>query len=140
MGIGLIDSLIENTVGKVTDKLLDFIPDPVQKAQFLVQMRTMDWNEIKAQLDVDALEAQSGKWFEADWRPFIGWVCGVAFLYKFIILPFTVFIALAFDPQFPVKSLPTLDWTELSTVLFGMLGLSYHRTQEKTAIATGKGG
>lgn len=40
---------------------------------------------IEIQNEVNKIEAQHRSIFVAGWRPFIGWVCGLALLYNFII-------------------------------------------------------
>jgi len=83
----------------------------------------------KAQNAVNAIEARHKSIFVAGWRPFIGWVCGFALLYEFILNPIAAWIiTLSMDvPVYP----PVLDTTQLYTVLLGMLGLGGLRTYEK---------
>src|SRR5690349_1351153 len=45
-----------------------------------------------AQLEVNKAEAAHNSIFVAGWRPFIGWVCGAAFAYTFVLQPFAVFL------------------------------------------------
>ena len=80
------------------------------------------------QTAIDQSEAQNKNIFVAGWRPFIGWVCGVAFAYHFIAQPLLAFIIANAGGN--VK-LPTFDMQELTTVLMGMLGLGGLRTIEK---------
>jgi hypothetical protein len=61
-------------------------------------------------------------------QPFVGWICGAAFAYKFVVAPAAAFILTA--NGHPV-TLPVLDFTEMSTVLLGMLGIGALRTVEK---------
>ncbi|MDE3016555.1 MAG: hypothetical protein KGI29_06525 [Pseudomonadota bacterium] len=81
-----------------------------------------------AQTEIDRQEAQSPSLFVAGWRPFIGWVCGVAFAYHFIAQPLITYVMAACGHSF---ALPAFDIQELSTVLMGMLGLGGLRTIEK---------
>lgn len=80
---------------------------------------------IKVQGEINKLEAQHRSIFVAGWRPFIGWVCGVALAYNFIIRDILIFI----NPEW--SALPPLQMGELMTVLLGMLGLGGLRTYEK---------
>jgi hypothetical protein len=58
----------------------------------------------------------------------VGWVCGISLMYHFILAPLIQFgFALAGHQQ----DLPQFDFTQLSTVLMGMLGLGGLRTFEK---------
>ncbi len=82
------------------------------------------------QTKVNTEEAKSQSVFVAGWRPFIGWVCGVALAYNYVVMPFIVW-----DSRWASKTapgMPTLDMGELMTLLFGMLGLGAMRTYEKT--------
>ena len=82
-----------------------------------------------AQLQVNAKEAEHDSIFVAGWRPFIGWVCGGALAYQFILQPFAVFGLATF--KIDVGTLPTIDYGALSTILMGMLGLGAMRSYEK---------
>jgi hypothetical protein len=83
----------------------------------------------KGQLEVNKAEAASGSIFKGGWRPFIGWVCGAAFAYHFILQPMIVFgVAVA---GVTIPDLPEFDMATLMPVLMGMLGLGGLRTVEK---------
>lgn len=130
-------------IGSVLDfgsKLIDRIwPDPTQrdaaklelfKAQQAGEFKEMEqaFEIAKGQISVNAVEAASPSLFVSGWRPFIGWVCGAAFAFKFIGGPAVAFAFAAYGH--PVE-LPTFDFTEMSTLLFGLLGLGAYRTIEK---------
>lgn len=122
---------IFDAVSPVINKILAFIPDPQQKleAQQALMTGLSQWDS--QQTAINAVEAANASLFVAGWRPFIGWTCGAAFAYKFVLQPFLVFIIVAFGIKFDVKLLPALDWSELSMVLLGMLGMGGMRTFEK---------
>jgi len=40
---------------------------------------------IELQSEINKVEAQHRTIFVAGWRPFIGWVCGVALAYNFVL-------------------------------------------------------
>jgi TM2 domain-containing membrane protein YozV len=88
-----------------------------------------------AQLAVNAAEAKHENIFVSGWRPFIGWVCGLAFAYNFIVQPLFVFAIWAlttfYAVEFPITDLPDLDMASLLAVLGGILGLGTLRTYEK---------
>lgn len=121
---------------KVIDKIW---PDPTTrdaaklelfKAQQAGEFRAEDHAiEIaKGQISVNAAEAASNSLFVAGWRPAIGWTCGAAFAFKFVLGPSAVVLmAMAGHPI----TLPDFDFTEMSTILMGMLGLGALRTVEK---------
>jgi hypothetical protein len=110
-----------------------FIEDKDQKAQLAHELATMADRHAQdlalAQIEVNKAEAASGSVFKGGWRPFIGWVCGGAFAYHFVLQPVIVFVVLAVGVDLP--PLPEFDMTSLMTVLMGMLGLGGLRTYEK---------
>lgn len=114
-------------------KLIDRIwPDPGQAAAAKLELVKMQQSgelaKITGQLEINKVEAASASVFVAGWRPAIGWVCAAAFLFKFILGPLLAFTAAALGH--PV-TLPVLDFTEMSTILLGMLGLGGLYTTEK---------
>lgn len=78
---------------------------------------------IELQAEINKVEAQNRSVFVAGWRPFIGWVCGLAFAFHYIVMP----LLLAYTDMKPVE----FDTNSLFTVLMGMLGLGGLRTYEK---------
>jgi hypothetical protein len=125
----MIGKLIEPVTG-----LLDkFIEDKDQKAQLAHELATMADRHAQdlalAQIEVNKAEAASGSLFKGGWRPFIGWVCGGAFAYHFVLQPVIVFVLCWRWGDLP--PLPQFDMTSLMTVLMGMLGLGGLRTYEK---------
>jgi hypothetical protein len=116
-----------------------FVADPQKQAEemrLLVELHQKgDLAELNArvvllsgQLDINKTEASHSSIFVAGWRPFIGWVCGLALFYVAILEPMLRFIAtmLGYDGEFPV-----IDTTLTMQVLLGMLGLVAARTREK---------
>jgi hypothetical protein len=84
--------------------------------------------------EVNAIEAASEKWWKAGWRPFIGWVCGTALAYNYVLMPFIVYFAKLFKPDAP--AMPVLDIGTLMTLLFGMLGIGAMRSYDKSVNIT----
>lgn len=117
-----------------------FVPDPQAKAKAILDLETLhaagDSEQLKAQVqlilaqtDINKVEAASSDRFVAGWRPFIGWVCGAALAYDFIIEPLLRYVAqvvFSYSGAFPV-----INTDALSTILMGMLGLGAMRTIEK---------
>ena len=119
-----LDKLIAPVAG-IIDK---FVEDKDLKLQLQHEIETAMQNANLAQLEVNKVEATHKSIFVAGWRPFVGWVCGVAMSYHFIIAPLVQFgFALGGVDQ----DLPEFDFSQLSTVLMGMLGLGGLRTFEK---------
>jgi len=117
------------------------VPDKTQAAAAkatLVEMQTKgELDQITGQLTVDQAEASSKSTFVAGWRPFVGWACGVAFAYVYILQPFMQFALVALKVNFDVAKLPAIDVVSMLPVLGGMLGLGTLRTIDK---ANGVGG
>ncbi len=68
--------------------------------------------------------------FVAGWRPFIGWVCGFALAWHFILFDLLTWITVNFFPH--VTAIAKLTGTEtLVTVLLSLLGPGAMRTAEK---------
>ena len=80
---------------------------------------------LELQTKINELEATHRTVFVAGWRPFIGWVCGVALAYNFVIRYLFIW---ALKPE---DVPPALQMEHLMTVLLGMLGLGGLRTYEK---------
>lgn len=78
---------------------------------------------IELQAEINKVEAQNRSMFVSGWRPFIGWICGLAFGFHYIVMP----LLLAYTDIKPVE----FDTNSLFTVLMGMLGLGGLRTYEK---------
>lgn len=125
--------MLNNLIGPVTGLLDKFIEDKDQRAVLAHEIATMSEKHAqelaKGQLEVNKAEAASGSIFKGGWRPFIGWVCGAAFAYHFILQPMIVFgVAVA---GVTIPDLPEFDMGTLMPVLMGMLGLGGLRTVEK---------
>ena len=80
---------------------------------------------IELQGEINKIEAQHRTIFVAGWRPFIGWVCGVALAYNFVLRDLLIWFV------GPEQVPPALQMEHLMTVLIGMLGLGGMRTFEK---------
>jgi hypothetical protein len=115
-----------DVVGKIIDKVAGhvdkFTLDKEEKAQLIQEIN-------KAQIEVNKIESGSSSLFKSGWRPFVGWTCGVALCYHFVLQPFLTFVLFSIGK--PLE-LPVFDMSTLTTVLFGMLGLGGMRSFEKT--------
>jgi hypothetical protein len=128
---------ILNTANTILDRVLpDKAANDAAKAQLVVLQVQGELQQVAAQLAVNQAEAGSQSVFVAGWRPFVGWICGVAFAYAFILQPLMQFLLVAFHSSFDVTKLPSLNLEDMLPVLFGMLGLGAMRSFDKT---TGNG-
>ena len=127
--MGLLDTL----VGPVTSIIDKIIPDKDQAAKLAHEIATMSEKmaneQMLAQLEVNKAEAASGSLFKGGWRPAIGWICGLALFWSFILQPFLVFFLLVFGVDLP--PLPEIGTADLMPILLGMLGLGGLRSYEK---------
>ncbi len=83
---------------------------------------------VQGQLDINKAEASNPSVFTSGWRPFIGWVCGAALVYQYLVRPLGEWgSALA---GHPLPQMPGLD-DNLWQLLLGMLGLGGLRSFEK---------
>ena len=125
--------MLQALIGPVTGLLDKFIEDKDQKARLAHDIATMAEKHAHeaamAQTDINKAEAQHRSIFVAGWRPFIGWTCGVALAYHFVVAPLILFGAGWAGAEIP--ELPQFDMGSLMTVLLGMLGLGGMRTFEK---------
>lgn len=125
--------MLQALIGPVTGLLDKFVEDKDQKARLAHDIATMAEKHAHeaamAQVEVNKAEAGHRSIFVAGWRPFIGWTCGVALAYHFVVAPLIIFGAGWAGTSIP--DLPTFDMDSLMTVLLGMLGLGGMRTFEK---------
>ena len=119
----LLDKVIPDAdaANKAKEKLAEFAHD--EKGAAL----DADLQLALAQLEINKEEAKGG-WFRAGWRPFIGWVCGSAFAYNFVVLPLLAFASAIAHLPAPPQS---FDLSVMMPVLLGLLGLGGLRTVEK---------
>lgn len=129
---GIFDAVLSpvtDIIGKVIDRLVpdkaasERIKDEIEKEIALSSMK----GEL-AQLDVNKAEASSSSIFVAGWRPFIGWVCGSALAFQFVVSPIGQWVADVIGHHIPPP--PSLD-EMLWQLMFGMLGMGTLRTLEK---------
>jgi hypothetical protein len=125
--------MLDKLISPITGLLDKFIPDADERARLAHEIATMAERQAHelalAQIEVNKAEAASTSVFKGGWRPFIGWTCGAAFSYHFVLQPLAVFVLVSIGE--PVPELPKFEMDALMTVLFGMLGLGGLRTFEK---------
>jgi hypothetical protein len=123
-------------VSALLDKI---IPDPEArdkaKIELLKAEREAELEGLRLALSADQMQAEINKVeaastsvFVSGWRPFIGWICGIAFAYHFIVQPFMLFM---YSLNGQTITLPVFNMEALNTVLMGMLGLGVMRSVEK---------
>jgi len=114
-------------LGSVLDKL--FTSDD-ERAQAEAVLRKLAAHQAELQVELNKIEAAHASLFVAGWRPFIGWICGVALAWTFLGHPLLEWVAaLAGAKDFVA---PPLAGDNLMELVVAMLGLSGLRTFEKT--------
>ena len=129
----MLGGLIKSMIGPIIGPLIDRIPDPNERARakekveadMLAAMTSL----VQGQLQINQKEAEHGSIFVAGWRPAIGWICGSALGWNYIVQPIITWVA--FISGLDLADAPRLDTAELTTILLGMLGLGGLRTYEK---------
>lgn len=123
-------------LGQILDKVLpDKGASDAAKLELVKMAQAGELAQLQAevtlatgQTDINKIEAASTRLFVAGWRPFVGWICGLAVGFKFIGGPVLFMVAQA--TGHPV-TLPVIETEELWPLLLGMLGLGGLRTVEK---------
>lgn len=120
------------TIGKVAD---DLITSDEERLKVALQEKAMDMELVKGQVEVNKVEAAHQNIWVAGWRPFIGWVGGIALAYQFIFYPmltwgWALFQAWGWVPT-TLEPPPVLDAEELWVILTGMLGIAGLRSFDK---------
>ena len=132
--MGLVDTL----VGPIAGIIGKLVPDKDQAAKLAHEIATMAETHAQevalAQIDLNKAEASSDSVFKGGWRPAIGWICGLALFWSFILQPFLVFFLVVFGID--LAPLPELRTNDLMPILLGMLGLGGLRTYEKVQKVT----
>lgn len=129
-------SVLIDPISKLIDKLIPDADAAVKaKQELLKEENSLMLEQLRLALQADSNqtainqeEAKNPQLFVSGWRPFIGWVCGFAFAYHYVLQPFLAFVLVASGRNI---SLPQFNMEALVTVLFGMLGLGGLRTVEK---------
>jgi len=120
----MIEALIK-PVARILDK---FIVDKDLKEKLEHEIKLEIQKANIAQIDVNKAEALHRTVFVAGWRPFIGWTCGLALAYHFILQPIIVFTMSVNGLDY---DLPEFDMGSLMTIVLGLLGLGGMRSFEK---------
>lgn len=125
-GIDAVATLADSVVKRVW-------PDATEVEKAKLRQLTQEMQNESAlllgQIETNKLEAQNNSVYVSGWRPFVGWVCGVALAYAALIEPMARFVAMVgfgYEGKFPV-----LDTDITLQILFGLLGLAGMRTLEK---------
>ena len=121
---------IGNLIGKGLDK---FIPDADTKVKAKLAIEQMivqgEFNTLMKQIEVNLQDAKSKSMFQAGWRPWMGWCCGFAVFYHFLVFPL---LGPVIEVWWGVE-LVDLEWEELAALTAGLLGIYKMRSNERIA-------
>jgi hypothetical protein len=118
LGVGEVASLARLAIDKIW-------PDKTEQEKAELATAAM---VVQGQIDTNKEEAKSPSVFVSGWRPFIGWVCGMACGWNWIGLPIAKVIVLTMGHTFLVEP---ADISQMMPILMAMLGLGGLRTAEK---------
>ncbi|MBL4894738.1 MAG: hypothetical protein JKY59_07725 [Emcibacter sp.] len=116
-----------SAVGNVVDQL--FTSDE-ERAQAALLMEKLRQKPQLLQAEINRVEASHRSLFVAGWRPFIGWVCGVGFLWAFLLHPLFEWIVAVRGLEVVAPGIVTDNMMEL---VLALLGLGTLRSVEKIA-------
>ena len=117
----MIQALIPAVSG-ILDKFIEDKDTKNQLAHSLATMADKHAQELAlAQIEVLKADAKGG-WFQASWRPLIGWICGLSLGINYMVAP----IAAGFGVV-----IPQADMSVMMPLLFGMLGIAGMRSYDK---------
>lgn len=117
-----------DAIGKVVD---DVHTSEEERAAARIVMERLRQEPAKLQAAINKVEAQHRSVFVAGWRPSIGWVCGFALAYLWLIRPiFGDLLHAIFGYTLPPLEIGAVDVIALLGPLLGLSGL---RTSEKMA-------
>jgi len=136
--MGIVDSLVSGGIKGTLEGIGSLAKDlrsaitgdvsPEKKAELESKIMEIENRAKQAQTDINMQEAKHTSIFVAGWRPFVGWVCGFALFYNFILHNIIGWLSGIYN--FPVP--PELQLGALVQILMAMLGLGGLRSFEKT--------
>ena len=127
-----IAALLPSLLPVVGDVLDRFFPNKEERAKAEREIEAKLTAHLAsidlAQLEVNKQEASHRSLLVAGWRPFVGWTCGRALFYTYLVQPMATFV-LAQTGH--LIQLPPVDLSAMMPVILGMLGVGGVRSFEK---------
>lgn len=120
-------SLINLDAGKLIDSVasgLDSLftsDDEREQAKFVLEKLRQQPHLLQA--EINKIDANSKNWFQAGWRPAIGWTCAIGFMYATMLSPLL--------QQLFGLEMPEIQAVIITNTMYAMLGLGGLRTYEK---------
>lgn len=117
--------LLGSLIGPVTGLLDKYVEDKDQKNALAHDIATLASKQAHeaamAQIEVLKEDAK-GNWFQASWRPLIGWICGISLAVNYMISPICAGFGII---------IPQADMSVMMPLMFGMLGIGGMRSFDK---------
>ena len=117
---------IFGAIGAILPLIDKLIPDTDAREKATAELNRLDQagelHVLLAQIAANQSEGRHASMFVAGWRPAVGWICAVALLNNFLVLPYVGAWTDAVQP---------LDMAVMMPILMGMLGLGTMRTWER---------
>lgn len=124
-------------LGLLLDRLL---PDPKAAADAKLELMKLaqsgelaqlnaDTEIQKGQIAINLADANSGSNYRGGWRPFLGWTCGVALAWDWVLKQ--IFVTAWALTGHAVPALPQLNIEQIIGLLVCLLGIGTMRTAEK---------
>jgi hypothetical protein len=114
------------------DKIVARIPDPAARERASLDMQAELLKaavaESQSQTEVNKVEAAHQSLFVAGWRPFIGWMGGVALGYAFLLQPILSWFLAIVGVETP---LPEPNTETMMALVTAMLGVTAARSFDK---------
>lgn len=122
--------IIGDIIGAVKDIVSEVVVDKDKRDELSIRLQEIEdraderlHEELMGQIAINQVEAGHRSIFVAGWRPFIGWVGGLALLWTFVL-------SKLIEQVFGVPA-PTIDTTALIQVVMAILGLGAMRSFDK---------
>jgi hypothetical protein len=129
---GPLLALLPTLLPALTEVLDRVVPDQAAAAKAKLEMEAKLLEAATAQAsqqaEINKTEAAHSSIFVAGWRPYIGWVCGMAIAWAFLVAPMLSWLLPVLGV---VAVVPPLQTEFLLELVFAMLGLGGLRTFEK---------
>jgi hypothetical protein len=119
-------------IAEVANNVLDkFVQDKDLKEQLSHDLQKELISLDKAQISLNAEEAKNRNWFISGARPSILWICSFSLGVHYCLLPIATWVAVVSGVDLQLEALE-FDFSQLTTILLSLLGMSSLRTFEKT--------
>jgi hypothetical protein len=129
---GPLLALLPSLLPALTEVLDRVVPDKAAAAKAKLEMESrlleVATTQASQQAEINKIEASHASIFVSGWRPYIGWVCGMAIAWAFLLAPMLSWLLPVMGV---VAAVPPLQTEFLLELVFAMLGLGGLRTFEK---------